>query len=370
MKDDGRNQGRFLSHFDWSFASLILFINLLGLLTLYSSTYHNQIEIFYKQLIFFVGGWIVALILSLIDYRIWEKLAYPFYGVVLVLLLAVEFMGKTALGAQRWLPLGPIHVQPSELAKLAMIFVLARFYANERVALAEGYGFRELVPVLAILLPPALLIFAQPDLGTTMMTIFVSATVIFYCRLRWRTLLTMVIAFVVSVPLAYQFVLRDFQRDRVKTFLNPSRDPLHKGYHALQSMITVGSGQITGKGFLEGTQSKLEFLPKHHTDFIFSAFAEEWGFLGSLFLLGLFLLLLFMGMEICRHSRDKFGSVLGVGALAVVLWHVIVNMGMEIGLLPVVGVPLPFFSYGGSSFITNMIAVGILLSISLRRHIF
>ena len=370
MRDESRRQDRLLSHFDWGFAGLILFINLLGLLTLYSSTYHNQVDLFYKQLVFLVGGWGVALTLTVLDYRIWERLAYPFYILVVTLLIAVDLFGRSALGAQRWLDLGPVHLQPSELAKLAMIFVLARFYANERVILAQGYGFRELVPVVGLMAVPAALIFAQPDLGTTMMMLFVSATVIFYCNLRWQTLLTVLIAGLIAAPVAYQFALKDFQRDRVKTFLDPARDPLHKGYHALQSMITVGSGEVLGKGYLEGTQSKLEFLPKHHTDFIFSAFAEEWGFLGSLFLLGLFLFVLLMGVDICRRSRDKFGSVLGMGALAVILWHVIVNMGMEIGLLPVVGVPFPFFSYGGSSFVTNMISVGILLSISLRRHIF
>lgn len=370
MRSDQSAKPRLLANFDWSFAGIVLFIGAMGLLTLYSSTYRNQLDIFYKQLIFFAVGWGIALILTLIDYRFWERLSYFFYGVVIVLLIAVDLVGKVALGAQRWLALGPIHLQPSELAKLAMILVLARFYSSEKVALSRGYGFRELLPVFVLLVVPALLIFKQPDLGTTMMMFFVSGTIIFYCNLRVRTLVTILLAIAVTVPLAYHFVLHDFQRDRVKTFLNPTRDPLRKGYHSIQSMITVGSGEFMGKGYLQGTQSKLEFLPKHHTDFIFSAFAEEWGFVGSFFLIICFSVLLLLGIDICRKSRDKFGSVLGLGALSIIMWHVLVNMGMEIGLLPVVGVPFPFFSYGGSSLLTNMIAVGLLLSVSMRKHIF
>lgn len=370
MQDNPNAKPRIFAHFDWSFAGTILFISLMGLLTLYSSTYRSQLDIFYKQLIFFAGGWTIALVLTLIDYRIWERFAYFFYGVVVALLIAVELVGKVALGAQRWLPLGPIHIQPSELAKLAIVFVLARFYSGEKVALVRGYGLKELFPIFLLMAVPGLLIFKQPDLGSTMMMVFVGGTVIFYCNLRMRTLIGILTLVAIAAPIAYEFVLHDFQRDRVKTFLDPTRDPLHKGYHALQSIITVGSGETFGKGFLEGTQSKLEFLPKHHTDFIFSSFAEEWGFVGSLFLLATFVVLLLLGIDICRKSRDKFGSVLGIGALSIIMWHVIVNMGMEIGLLPVVGVPLPFFSYGGSSLLTNMIAVGLLLSISVRRHIF
>jgi rod shape determining protein RodA len=171
-------------------------------------------------------------------------------------------------------------------------------------------------------------------------------------------------------PVAYKFILKPYQRERILNLFNPERDPLKGGYHAIQSKITIGSGQLVGKGYLKGTQSKLDFLPKHHTDFIFSAFAEEWGFVGSVFLLSLFVILVFLGVDICRKSKDKFGSVLAMGSLAVIVWHVIVNIGMEVVLLPVVGVTLPFFSYGGSSLITNMIAVGILSSVSLRRHIF
>jgi len=173
-----------------------------------------------------------------------------------------------------------------------------------------------------------------------------------------------------AAPVAYNFVLKEYQRDRVRTFLDPQRDPLGEGYHSIQSMIAVGSGQAFGKGYLQGTQSKLEFLPKHHTDFIFSAFGEEWGFMGAVIVLGLFLLLVFVGVDIARKAKDKFGSILAIGCVSLIVWHCIVNIGMEIGVLPVVGVTLPFFSYGGSNMVTNMLAIGVLLSVSFRRHIF
>jgi rod shape determining protein RodA len=361
---------RFWVNFDWGLWGTILIICAVGLATLYSSTYLNQRDIFLKQIVFVCSGLSIALILTLIDYRIFERLAYPFYIIVISLLVLVIVAGKSVYGSQRWLPIGPIHLQPSELAKLAVVLVLARFYSREKVGLMYGYGFKELLPVFGLVGLPMALVFKQPDLGTALMIGFVAFTMIFFCNLRMRTLFIFLISILVIAPIAYKFGLKEYQRDRVRTFLDPGRDPLGDGYHSIQSMITVGSGQFMGKGYLQGTQSKLEFLPKHHTDFIFSAFAEEWGFMGSIFLISIFLILVFLGIDICRKSKDKFGAVLAMGALSIIVWHVIVNMGMEIGVLPVVGVTLPFFSYGGSSLITNMLAVGVLSSVSLRRHIF
>jgi rod shape determining protein RodA len=361
---------RLWGNFDWPFFGTILFFCLIGLMTLHSSTYRNQSDIFYKQLLFVAGGLAIALLITLIDYRIFERLAYIVYVVVILLLILVYIKGKSALGAQRWIPLGPIHLQPSELAKISVVFVLAKFYSGERVGLIRGYGFKELIPIMAMVFLPFVLVLKQPDLGSALMIAFVAFTVVFFCNLRVKTLIGFIVALAIAAPVAYKFLLKDFQRGRVETFLDPTQDPLKGGYQALQSMITVGSGQFFGKGYLHGTQSKLDFLPKHHTDFIFSTFAEEWGFLGSLALIVAFSILLLLGIDICKKSKDKFGSVLGMGALSIIMWHVIVNMGMEIGLLPVVGVTFPFFSYGGSSLITNMCAAGLLLSISLRRHIF
>lgn len=356
--------------FDWSFLGLILVLCGIGLLTLYSSVYLSDISIFYKQLIFLALGLGVALLIGLLDYRWLERVAWPFYFLTLGLLLAVDLFGRTAAGSQRWLALGPINLQPSEIAKVAVILVLAKFYTSQKTAPPQGYGLRDLLPVFGILGLPLAMVFVQPDLGTSIMIALTAGSIIFLCHLRMRSLLILVMGFIVTAPLAYNFVLKEYQRDRVRTFLDPQRDPLGEGYHSIQSMIAVGSGQGFGKGYLQGTQSKLEFLPKHHTDFIFSAFGEEWGFLGAFVVLALFSLLVFMGVDIARKSKDKFGSILAVGSVSLIVWHVIVNIGMEIGVLPVVGVTLPFFSYGGSSLMTNMVAVGILLSVSYRRHIF
>jgi len=327
-------------------------------------------EIFYRQLIFMGTGLGIALVISFLDYRIFERLAIPVYIIAVILLILVPLIGSKAGGAQRWLHLGPFVLQPSEPAKIAVVLLLARFYSRDKVDLQRGYGLRELWPVVLIAGLPILLIFKQPNLGTALLITFTTFTIIFLCNLKWKSLIVLTLAGLVGAPLAYQFVLHDYQRTRVKTFLNPQSDPLGDGYHTIQSMISTGSGQVFGKGYLKGTQSKLEFLPEHHTDFVFSVFAEEWGFFGSLVVMGLFIILIFLGVDVVRKSKDKFGAVLAMGCLSIIAWQVVVNAGMELGLLPVVGVTLPFFSYGGSSVLTTMIAVGILLSIAARRHIF
>ena len=370
MEKNKSKSGRISQNFDWAFFGLILLLCALGLMTLYSSAYLSNIQIFYKQIIYISVGSILAFVLAFVDYRIFERLAWPVYIIVMILIVVVAFIGKETAGSQRWLNLGPVHLQPSELAKFAVVLVLARFYSREKIAPLGGYGFKDLIPVYFIMGIPMVLVFLQPDLGTALMIGFVSASVIFVCKIRYRTLFIIVAAGLIVAPIAYNFVLKEYQRDRVRTFLNPQRDPLGEGYHSIQSMIAVGSGQVFGKGYLHGTQSKLEFLPEHHTDFIFSSFAEEWGFMGAIVVLVLFTLMTLMGADIARKSKDKFGAILAVGATSLLVWHVIVNIGMEIDLLPVVGVTLPFFSYGGSSILTNMLAVGILLSVSFRRHIF
>jgi rod shape determining protein RodA len=370
MSTHSSSKSRILNHFDWSLLGLVVGISALGLLTLYSSTYVNRIDIFYKQSLFLGLGLGLAMFLGLIDYRIFERLAWPAYFLSILLLITVDLFGKSSQGSQRWLPLGPFHIQPSELVKVVLIFVLAKIYSSHKSSPVGGYRLKHLLPIFAVIALPMALVFRQPDLGTTIMVGLVAASIIFFCQIRMRTLMGLLLTLAVSAPMAYQFVLKDYQRDRVRTFLDPQRDPLGDGYHSIQSMIAVGSGQVFGKGFLQGTQSKLEFLPKHHTDFIFSAFAEEWGFLGAIVVMGLFVLFSLLGVDIARKAKDQFGAILAVGATALIVWHVIINVGMETGILPVVGVTLPFFSYGGSSMITNMMAIGILLSVSFRRHMF
>lgn len=361
---------RILENFDRPLFGTVLLLCAIGLMTIYSSSYLNQMEIFYRQLVFMSAGLGLALLISFLDYRLFERLAIPSYVIALVLLILVPFIGTKAGGAQRWLHLGPFILQPSEPAKIAVVLCLARFYSREKVNLQAGYGLRDLWPVVLIAGVPMLLIFKQPNLGTTLLVAFTAFTIVFLCNLKLKSLFILITAGLIGAPLAYQFLLHDYQRTRVKTFLNPQSDPLGEGYHTIQSMISTGSGQIFGKGYLKGTQSKLEFLPEHHTDFVFSVFAEEWGFFGSMIVMALYIILIFLGVDVVRKSKDKFGAVLAMGCLSIIGWQVIVNTGMELGLLPVVGVTLPFFSYGGSSIITTMIAVGILLSVAARRHIF
>jgi len=361
---------RAFAHFDRPLFFVALTLTVIGLMTIFSSSYLKQMDIFWRQVLFLGVGWMLAIGLSLLDYRILDRFAWPFYILIVIALVLVGVMGKSAGGAQRWLELGPLQFQPGEPTKLAVVLMLARFYSRDKGASPKGYGFRDLWQPMLIVGIPVFLIFKQPNLGTTLLVLFTAFTIVFLCNLKWRTLWILILTGLISAPLAYKFVLKEYQRTRVKTFLNPQSDPLGEGYHTIQSMISTGSGQFTGKGFLKGSQSKLEFLPEHHTDFIFSVFAEEWGFIGSFFVLGLFVVFMLLCVDVVRKSKDAFGSVLAMGCCAMIMWHVVVNIGMELGVLPVVGVTLPFFSYGGSSVLTTMIAMGILLSVSSRRHIF
>jgi rod shape determining protein RodA len=288
--------------------------------------------------------------------------------VVVVLLLLVLVAGKTSMGATRWLHLGFFNIQPSEPMKIVIIMTFARFFTSFQTM--QGLSLRELGLPLLILAVPALLIMKQPDLGTAIMIILIVGTIILYVGVRWSTIVTLVLAAIPSGYVGWHYLLRDYQKNRILNFVNPERDPLKSGYHLIQSKIAVGSGGLSGKGFMLGTQSQLRFLPEQHTDFAFSVFAEEWGFVGCLVVIVLYLLLVLWGLQVAARCNDRFGSLLAVGVTTMLGWHIIINMGMVIGLFPVVGVPLPFFSYGGTSMVTSMIGIGVLLNISMRRFMF
>jgi rod shape determining protein RodA len=283
-------------------------------------------------------------------------------------LVAVLAVGQTSHGAQRWLGIGPLTFQPSEVSKIALAMVLARYFSGNPNY--TGYGPRELVLPALITLVPVGLILAEPDLGTALIHLLVFLTVALFMRVRSGVLWLSVALSAVLVPAGWLFVLKDYQKERILTLFDPGRDPLGSGYHIRQSIIAVGSGQWFGKGFLHGTQTKLQFLPEHHTDFIFSVFAEEWGFAGGLVLLGLYFALLIKGVAISVSSKDRYGSILAAGLSAILFWHVVINLMMVVGLAPVVGVTLPFFSYGRTSLITMMLLVGLLMNVSSRRYIF
>jgi rod shape determining protein RodA len=362
---------RLVTNFDWVLIGLVLTICLLGVLNIYSAAapYKMTAMPYYvKQLNWMFFGLILSLLVCSIDYHIFEDLSYWAYGFWILLLVAVLLVGKKSLGATRWLNLGFFTMQPSELMKIVIILAYARFFNNYHTP--GGIAVKDLFFPLGLLAVPALLIMKQPDLGTAVMVILIAFTMALFVGLRWSTVITFVF---VTIPLCWvgwSHFLKPYQKNRILDFINPERSRLGSGYHIIQSKIAVGSGGFFGKGYVKGTQSQLRFLPEQHTDFAFSVFAEEWGFVGALVLIGLYLALILWGLGIARKCNDRLGGLLAVGVTAMLFWHFVINMGMVIGLFPVVGVPMPFFSYGGTSMLTSMIGVGILQNISMRRFMF
>jgi rod shape determining protein RodA len=361
---------RLLTHFDWFFLLLILFVATIGILNLYSVTFTWKASaqpVYIKQILWFCLGTGIALGFCVFDYRKLKRLGWPLYFFTLGLLGWVLLFGKTSMGATRWIDLGFFNFQPSEVMKIALILVLACYF-NER-SHPFGCSLRDLIVPFLLLLTPFALVIKQPDLGTGLLILFVGLTVLLFIRIRFKTLLFLTACGVLA-PVFGWFFLKDYQKARIYSFLDPERDPLGAGYHIIQSKIAVGSGGFWGKGFLHGTQSQLSFLPERHTDFAFSVFAEEWGFAGCAALLLVYFIIVAWGIFIAYRAADRFGKLLAVGVVCMFFWHVVVNLGMVIGLLPVVGVPLPFFSYGGTSMVTTMTGVGLLLNVSMRRFLF
>ncbi len=350
---------------------LLLFQAGISILNLYSATYPIRdlggSEIFLKQIYWFLIGFTVFLLMTTFNYYVLERLAYPAYFLTIALLILVLVVGKVMSGSQRWLSLGPISFQPSELAKIAMVLVLAKFF-SERGDYKE-YRLRDLWQPFILTAIPCFLILKEPDLGTTLFLGLVSISVVLIAKVNWKSLVILAGATFLAAP-AIWFGLKEYQQKRVLSFLRPDMDPLGSGYHINQSKIAIGSGQFWGKGFLKGTQTRLHFLPEQHTDFAFSVLAEEWGLIGSIVLLLVYLFMILWGLNIAKNSKDRFGSMIAVGIVAIVFWQVAINVGMVTGLLPVVGIPLLLFSYGGSSLITTMAAMGILMNISMRRFMF
>jgi len=362
---------RLFTNFDWTLCWLVALIAVIGVINIYSASASYRMistPFFIKQIYWITAGLLLSVIVCSIDYHILEDLAYWIYGALLVLLILVLVVGKTSMGATRWLHLGLFSIQPSEPMKIVIIAVFARFFSNR--SYNQGIGLRELGYPFLLLGVPVLLIMKQPDLGTAILVLLIACSMLLYVGVRWTTLVSLCLAAIPAIFLGWHNFLREYQKERILNFLNPDRDPLGSGYHIIQSKIAVGSGGILGKGYLNGTQSHLRFLPEQHTDFAFSVFAEEWGFIGCLFILLLYLILILWGLNIASRCNDRFGTLLAVGVSAMLFWHILINMGMVIGLFPVVGVPLPFFSYGGTSMITSMVGVSILLNISMRRFMF
>ncbi len=362
---------RLIQNFDWILLLVLLLIAGVSIMNLYSATYAIRDvgggRVFLKHIYWFLIGFGVFFLMTTFNYHALERLAYPAYFLSLALLALVFVTGKAASGSQRWLAVGSLSFQPSELAKLALLMVLAKFFSDR-----GGYQesrLRDLWQPFILIGIPCALILKEPDLGTAILLIFVSLSLILFVRVHWKSLLILALSAISLAPFIW-FNLKEYQRMRVLAFLRPDMDPLGSGYHINQSKIAIGSGLFWGKGLLKGTQTRLHFLPEQHTDFAFSVLAEEWGFIGSGFLLLAYLFLILWGLNIAKNSKDKFGSMIAIGIVALIFWQVTINVGMVTGLLPVVGIPLPLFSYGGSSLVTTMAALGILMNISMRRFMF
>ena len=362
---------RLIEYFDWGFLVLVLLIASAGLVILYSaSSAANEagaISPFVKkQIIWIAAGFFIMLSMLSIDYRILEKFNLFLFISCFGLLAAVLLFGHIGGGSRRWISFGFFALQPSELMKIVLIISLAAAYSNSISQI--GFNFRRLLKPAVLCLLPFMLIVSQPDLGTALLLVLITGSITLFVKLERRVLFTLIAAGISIIPLFWT-VLKDYQKERILIFINPDKDPLGSGYHIIQSKIAIGSGMLTGKGFLKGTQNALSFLPEQHTDFIVSVLAEEWGLLGVSALLLLYFILIIWCFNIAYNCRNMFGSILAFGITAMLFWQILINFGMVTGLLPVVGVPLPLVSYGGSSFITNMIALGIILNISIHNFL-
>ncbi|MCX5700937.1 MAG: rod shape-determining protein RodA [Candidatus Omnitrophica bacterium] len=355
-----------------------ILICILGLLSIYSSTYQKEGKIwqtiFERQILWIVLGILLFAIVSNISYRSFWDLTYIIYILAILFLTLVFLLGVTRLGAQRWLKIGWFNFQPSEFAKLALTIFLARYFSrksSDDIELLSGkFGiFRGLVLPFLFLAIPMFLIIEQPDLGTGVILFLLFISILYLTNVKLK--LIFIFLFVVSMPLPFMWhFLRDYQKDRLLVFLNPNIDPLGAGYTVIQSKIAIGSGGFFGKGWLSGTQSQLHFLPESHTDFIFATFSEEWGFLGSVGLLLLYFILIRRGFLIAQRTSDSFGKLLAYGISLLLAIQVGINVAMNMGFAPIVGIPLFLMSYGGSSVFVTFIALGILANIDKRRAVF
>ena len=332
-----------------------------GALVLYSAAGGSWNPYASSHVIRFIIFLVMAFVLSRFPRELAMFFAFPIYAVILLLLVAVEAIGFVGGGSQRWLDLGFMQLQPSELMKPAIVLVLARFYASLPVGVIPTW--RALIPAGGLIMTPVALVLLQPDLGTSLAILFGGAVVMFAAGLPMRWFVGAGAAGAILAPLAFFFGLKEYQRKRVFTFLDPESDPLGDGYHITQSKIAIGSGGLSGKGFNEGSQSHLHYLPEPHTDFIFATMAEEWGFVGGMVVIIAFALIFRWGLSVARASNDRFGKLLALGMTATIFFYVAINLMMVMGLAPVVGIPLPFMSHGGSSMMTNMICIGSLMMV-------
>lgn len=360
---------RLLRNLDFVTIILVGLLIVISLIIIGSATHINtpsEDRYWYveRQGVFALINVVIIFVMLNFDYRSLGKFANVLYAINLAMLLAVMFVGQSALGAQRWIQIGPISLQPSEFSKLIMIIAMANMLDKRSGKLDS---FKDLIPIFLYMGIPFLLVLKQPDLGTSLVFLAILFGMLFIAGINTRHLMAIFGAGIAFMPIFWHF-LKDYQKKRLTVFIDPNVDPLGSGYHIIQSKIAIGSGMLFGKGLFGGTQSQLNFLPENHTDFIFAVIGEELGFIGAAIILFLYFLLLYRGIKIAGVARDNFGTLLATGITSMLTFHVLVNVGMTAGIMPVTGIPLPFMSYGVSALTTNMISIGILLNIYMRRQ--
>ncbi len=355
-----------LPEIDWRLALALCCIAGVGTMMLYSTAPLSWKPWAGPHLIRFSLCFVMMLILSLIDIRVWFVLSYPIYAVALLLLVAVPVIGHESLGAKRWITAGPLSVQPSEIMKIGLVLALARFYHGVSAKDAR-LSWKLLIPAVLIA-APTLLVAKQPDLGTAILISATGLAIMIMAGLTWRLLVLGGLAAIVGAPAFVMFVMKDYQRDRILTFLHPEEDPSGAGYHILQAKIALGSGGFLGKGFGLGTQSQLNYLPEKQTDFIFATFAEEFGFLGCFTLLALYGVTIAIALRIASISHSHFGRLSAAGLTSTFAFYVVINAAMVMGLAPVVGVPMPLMSYGGTEMLTVMVGFGLVEAVRVHRY--
>lgn len=355
-----------LQNISFSYVMFILMLAGIGVTMLYSAANGNWSPWALNQLMRFGLGFAIMIVLALTDIRIIMRYAYIFYFAVLILLIIVEITGHIGMGAQRWINLGFIKLQPSELMKIALVLALARYFHSTSLQSIES--IRGIIPPLLMLLFPAFLVMTQPDLGTALMLVFSAGAIFFVVGVQLWKFGAVILGALVMMPIAWHF-LHDYQQNRVLTFLNPERDPLGAGYHIIQSKIALGSGGVFGKGFLKGTQSHLNFLPEKHTDFIFTMLSEEFGLVGATLVVFLNILIIAYSYSFALKSSSYFGKLLAIGLATNFFLYIAINMAMVLGLIPVVGIPLALISYGGTVILSVMASFGIILSVYINRNI-
>ncbi len=359
---------RSIQNFDWTLLGLITLLAAAGLVNLFSATGSPDglSDEMRRQLVSFGLGAAVAALCTTIDYRHFERFALPLFGLALGLIAVTLVVAPMTRGSQSWLFGG--RVQPSELAKVALVLALARYF--QRYPPGHTTRLRDLVWPAAITALPVGLILAQRDMGVALLTLLIGSTYLFLVRIPWRAWLGVAALAAAALVALWSFTLAPYQKERILTVVDPGRDPLASGYQATQSRIAIGSGGLFGTGYRDGTQTQLRFLPTQHTDFAFSVLAEEWGFVGSCATLTLYATLLVWGLVVARSSKDEFGALLAIGVVGCLFWPAVLNIAMVVGLAPVIGVPLPLFSYGGSALVVSFALLGLLMNVSMRRYVF